>query len=72
MSNQLMKYCKVCKKKTVHLQPSTSHVLHLILSVLTAGFWLIAWFLIAQNNASQGTCTCCGSTRGLFGSTRRA
>lgn len=71
-SNQVMSPCKVCGKSTMHLQPSTSHVLHLLLSILTMGFWVIAWFLVAQSNASQKTCTQCGSMRGLFGSTRKA
>jgi len=70
MSNQVMKSCKVCGGDTVHVQPSTSHLLHLVLSVLTAGFWIIVWLLVAQNNASQAQCTQCGSMRGLFGSTR--
>lgn len=70
MSNQVMKHCKVCGADTLHIQPSTSHLLHLVLSILTAGFWIIIWLLVAQNNASQAQCSQCGSTRGLFGSTR--
>lgn len=72
MSTNYMKQCKVCGKPTMHIRPSTSHVLHLLLSVVTAGVWLIVWFFVAQNNASQGSCTVCGATRGLFGTTRKA
>ena len=71
MSNNVMKPCKVCRRSTMHLQPSTSHVLHLLLSIITAGIWLPIWFLIAQNNASQAQCTVCGSTKGIFGMTRK-
>lgn len=29
----------------------TSHVLHLILSILTAGVWLFVWWICALSNA---------------------
>ena len=31
----------------------TSHVLHLLLSVLTGGLWIIAWVTIGLGNANQ-------------------
>lgn len=31
----------------------TSHVLHLILSILTAGLWVLVWILVSISNASQ-------------------
>lgn len=72
MSNQVMKHCKVCGEVTMHVQPATSHLLHLFLSVMTAGLWIVIWFFVAQSNASQSQCSQCGSTRGLFGTTRSA
>jgi len=33
----------------------TSHVLHLLLSVLTGGLWLIIWLLCSIANASQNS-----------------
>jgi hypothetical protein len=69
-TNQVMAYCKTCGKQTMHLQPATSHVLHFLMSLITMGFWIIAWFLIGQSNASQRTCSQCGTMRGLFGSSR--
>ncbi len=35
------------KKKT------TNHVLHLLLSIFTAGFWVIVWILVAVSNSSE-------------------
>lgn len=67
MSNQVMKNCKNCGRPTLHLQPRTSHVLHLLLALLSFGLWIIIWFVIAQNNSNQSTCTQCGKTKGLFG-----
>lgn len=31
---------------------STSHILHLILSLLTFGVWVIVWVIVASNNSS--------------------
>lgn len=31
----------------------TSHVLHLLLSLLTAGVWVIVWILVAVSNSSE-------------------
>ena len=33
----------------------TSHVLHLLLSVLTGGLWLVMWALCSIANASQNS-----------------
>jgi len=32
---------------------NTNHVLHLLISLLTAGLWIPVWFLVAQRNASK-------------------
>lgn len=66
--NQKIQFCKVCQKNTTHIGPKTSHLLHLILSLITAGFWLPIWLIISANNNNQGQCTVCGRTTGLFGS----
>ena len=34
-------------------QHKTNHILHLLLSILTAGVWLIVWFIITANNTSK-------------------
>ena len=31
----------------------TNHILHLLLSVVTGGLWLIVWFLVAMDNGSR-------------------
>ena len=31
----------------------TNHVLHLILSVLTLGFWIFVWILVAMSNGIE-------------------
>lgn len=31
----------------------TNHILHLLLSVLTAGFWIPVWVIVAISNANE-------------------
>lgn len=68
MSNQTMKFCKTCNTQTIHLAPSTSHVLHLLLTLVTFGFWGIVWLIVYLNNTTQSSCTKCGRFNGIFGS----
>ena len=66
-SNQEMVHCKRCKQMTMHLIPGTSHVLHVILSIITAGLWLPVWLLVHWNNRTWSQCSSCGRKRGVFG-----
>jgi len=67
MSNIVMKQCKNCKKMTQHTQPSTSHILHLLLSIITSGVWVVIWLLVGMSNSSSAQRTVCGRTKGIFG-----
>lgn len=71
MSDTVVHYCKTCQRETPHTRPSTSHVLHLILTLITFGVWLLVWILVAGNNSTQAVCLVCGAERGLFGSGTR-
>ena len=31
----------------------TSHLLHLILSIITIGFWIIVWIIVALSNSLE-------------------
>lgn len=31
----------------------TSHLLHLVLSIITAGFWIPVWLLVTISNANE-------------------
>jgi len=33
----------------------TNHILHLLLSILTGGLWLIIWFLVGINNSIENS-----------------
>lgn len=67
MTNLVMARCKQCRRMTKHLQPSTSHVFHLLMSIITVGFWVVIWVLVALSNGSQKQCEECGQQKGIFG-----
>ena len=47
MSNQIKALQLLSKKK------STSHVLHLILSIVTVGFWVPVWVIVCISNSIE-------------------
>jgi hypothetical protein len=64
-TSQLMKNCVECKKKTLHIQEVPNNVLHLILSIITVGLWLIVWLLFIDKKDPQ--CTVCGRSNDFLG-----
>lgn len=56
---QNSKFCKRCQKHTLVQRPSTNHVLHLLLTIVTAGLWLIIWMLSIVKIGGW-RCTQCG------------
>lgn len=34
---------------------STSHLLHLVLSILTAGLWVVIWLIVALSNSMENS-----------------
>lgn len=64
-TDQRMDQCKKCAKITMHVRKGTSHVLHLLLSLITFGVWLPVWIILALNSSTTGQCTECGHRKGL-------
>jgi hypothetical protein len=64
-TSQLMKKCVRCKKKTLHIQEVPSYLLHIVLSIITVGVWLIVWVLFIHKSDPQ--CTVCGETSDFLG-----
>lgn len=62
-------YCKQCKRDTKQYRNTKemSWLLHFILTILTAGLWLVVWFLIAiwhvltKPIGGKWTCSWCGT-----------
>lgn len=56
------RYCHHCQDRTLAIKNTPNHVLHLILSVCTAGVWLLVWGgLMLFNLASPYRCNRCGT-----------
>lgn len=62
-TDQRMNHCKRCGKATIHISHSTSHLLHLFLSVMTFGVWMLVWLLMAMGHGAESRCTECGKNR---------
>lgn len=62
-TDQRMNHCKRCQTATVHIHRGTSHVLHLVLSVATIGFWAPVWILMTFLHSADSQCTQCGRNR---------
>ena len=60
-TENIMYPCSVCQKQTVHIQRRINHILHLLLSVLFIGLWLIVWIGIAMFGTRTPVCTVCGN-----------
>ena len=53
-------FCEMCNKQVLVRRKGTNHLLHLILSILTAGVWIIIWIL-ASIKIGGWRCSQCGS-----------
>lgn len=54
------KFCKACNKNVLAVRKGTNHVLHLIMSIVTCGVWIIIWILSAIKIGGW-RCPSCGS-----------
>jgi hypothetical protein len=54
-------YCNRCQKHVMAQATTPNHVLHLILTVLTAGLWLIVWIILSVSKSGSYRCTQCGN-----------
>ena len=52
--------CKHCKERRMVVMQAPNHILHLLLSIVTAGIWLIPWILMIFVPRSF-RCSVCGS-----------
>lgn len=52
-------YCGECESFVRADSPSSSHVLHLLLSLISCGIWIPIWML--ASSASDFRCSQCGS-----------
>ena len=55
-------FCKKCEQQRKVERPKTNHILHLLLSVITAGIWLIIWIGVSIKFGGW-RCETCGSKK---------
>lgn len=52
-------YCQNCKKQVLILKKDVNHLLHLILTIITGGIWLIIWMVVGSGG--DWRCSLCGN-----------
>lgn len=58
---QAQRYCPHCARLVLATKRTPNHILHLLLTVLLFGFWLIVWFFVAVTSNEPYRCPICGS-----------
>lgn len=56
-------FCQECGKYTLVKRKGVSHILHLLLSIFTIGFWVLVWIALALLNIGGWRCQTCGSDK---------
>lgn len=65
-TKQVSGYCNVCQRQSLFQKEGINHVLHLILSIVTLGFWVLVWIALAINSSTkQPRCTTCGTIKSI-------
>ena len=66
------KFCKTCNKQVLARRKGVNHILHLILSICTIGWWIIIWILVVISNiirVGEWRCSVCGKICWTIGET---
>ncbi len=59
---ETQKFCNQCNRLVVARRQGTNHILHLLLSLVTCGLWLLVW---GASSVKFGgwRCSFCGGTQ---------
>ena len=58
--------CRTCNRRVLAVRKLPNHILHLLLSVLTGGSWLVVWVGIVWSSSSEPwRCPWCGGSTEL-------
>lgn len=52
-------HCKHCDRDVMVRRKGTNHILHLLLSIVTVGIWIIMWILLSIKIGGW-RCSICG------------
>ncbi|WP_128292007.1 MULTISPECIES: hypothetical protein [Afifella] len=57
------RYCPQCSRTVLAQKQTPTHILHLLLSIVTGGLWLVVWFVLAAVASERSyRCPICGGT----------
>lgn len=69
----IQRHCATCQGPRPFDRPGTSHILHLLLTVFTAGLWLLVWVpLMLLGGGGAYHCRYCGGRPALLGLSGKA
>ena len=54
------RFCNNCGKNVLAIGKTPNHILHLILSIITGGLWLIVWIILVLMKIGGYRCSQCG------------
>lgn len=57
---QSQRFCDHCNEYVLAVRKGTNHILHLLLSIITGGVWIIVWILVSVKMGGW-RCSKCGS-----------
>lgn len=61
------KYCSRCEGYVLALRQKPNHILHLLLSIITGGLWLLVWlFVVWGKSTTDWRCAQCGQELSRF------
>lgn len=60
----IQRHCKTCQQKRPFERTGLNHLLHLLLTLVTAGLWLIIWIVLGIFNCfTPYRCRFCGGSK---------
>jgi len=62
-TEQASAYCKNCNKQVLVTRNTPNHILHLLLSLVTCGLWLLVWWSMSSEK-KPWRCSQCGLSLG--------
>lgn len=65
---QEMIKCTECEKMTMHIRTGTNNILHLILTIVTVGFWSVVWSIMLAIQKNPQCIECGNETVKIIGS----
>lgn len=55
---QAVKRCRKCSKDVIAARNGPNHIVHLLMTVLTGGIWIVVWFLASIRGGDWKCMTC--------------